>query len=444
MAGARKAALKALLRVDSEGAYSNLVLDHILAEMKLEPRDRALATTIFYGVLERRITLDYVIRNYSSLPFKKISPVALELLRIGIYQILYLDKIPVSAAVNESVNLAKSNGAKRASGFINAVLRGFIRGGGAVPPFPANLSRLERLSVTYACPEWIISLWEKAYGRQTAAAVLESMLGRPDLFARANNTRVTEEQLIDRLSEEGIIAEPVVWPDHAVRLEKGLEVPASQCYREGFFHIQDLSSQILCALIDPQPGETVADVCAAPGGKSFTLAERMKNAGTLFSYDQYKQKVRLIREGAHRLYLSCIRADVRDAANPPVVPWQAHRVLCDVPCSGLGILRRKPEIRFKLPEPIDSLPDLQYLILCKSSDLVKNGGLLFYSTCTLNPSENGKVAERFLSEHTEFLPEKIDLPRDFPHAVEEPENQMTFLPHVHGTDGFFLAAFRKK
>ncbi|MFU0833097.1 MAG: 16S rRNA (cytosine(967)-C(5))-methyltransferase [Oscillospiraceae bacterium] len=444
MTGAREAALKALLRVNAEGAYSNLVLDHVLSGAQMEPRDKSLATTIFYGVLERRITLDYVIAHFSSIPLKKISPTALEILRIGVYQILYLTKIPFSAAVNESVQLAKTCGAKRACGFINAILRNFIRSGGKIPPFSSNTNEQKRLSVEYSCPEWLISLWNKAYGKETALQLLESLLQKPNLFARVNNTQVSEEQLIERLRQGGIAAERVAWPDHTLRFLNGIDVAESECYTEGLFHIQDLSSQILCALIDPQPGETVVDVCAAPGGKTFTIAERMENRGNVFAYDKYPKKVNLIREGARRLGLSCVKAGVRDAAAPKINPDKADRVLCDVPCSGLGVLRRKPEIRFKSPKPIDSLPDLQYLILCKSSELVKSGGLLFYSTCTLNPKENGAVARRFLASHSEFLPEPLLLPKNFRHAVEEPEYQMTFLPHMHGTDGFFLAAFRKK
>jgi 16S rRNA (cytosine967-C5)-methyltransferase len=303
---------------------------------------------------------------------------------------------------------------------------------------------MRRLSVEYSCPEWIISLWNRAYGERTALLLLKSMLQKPDLYARVNNTRIGEEQLIERLRSEGIGAVPAEWPDHAIRLERGMELTDSGCYRDGLFHVQDLSSQILCALIDPQPGETVLDVCSAPGGKAFTLAERMENRGRIFAFDKYPKKAGLIRAGARRLFLSCITAGVRDAADPKENPEPADRVLCDVPCSGLGVLRRKPEIRFKSPEPIDSLPDLQYLILCKSSELVREDGMLFYSTCTLNPAENGAVAERFLAGHGKFSPQPLALPQTMRRVLKEPENQMTFLPHVHGTDGFFVAAFRRK
>lgn len=439
---AREAALKALLHVDTEEGYSNLVLDHTLEEHPLGPRDRALATAIFYGVLERRITLDYTIARFSSLPLPKISPAVLEILRIGAYQILYLGKVPSSAAVSESVDLAKACGAKRAAGFVNAVLRSLLRAGGRVPPLPED--PLERLSVEHSCPEWLISLWQRSYGEETALRLLKSLSDRPDLFARVNNTLTDEEQLIGRLRAEGIGAESAGWPDHALRLKKAPELGRSGSFREGLFHIQDLSSQILCAMVDPQPGETVLDVCAAPGGKTFTLAERMGDSGTVLAFDKYPQKVGLIRSGAERLHLSCIRAGLRDAAGPETAPEPADRVLCDVPCSGLGILRRKPEIRYKSPFTIDSLPDLQYFILCKSSESVVGGGILFYSTCTLNPAENGRVADRFAAEHPDFAPLPLSVPEPLGRALEEPENQMTLLPYAHGTDGFFFAAFQKK
>lgn len=438
---AREAALKALLHVDTEAGYSNLVLDRTLEEHPLAPRDRALATAIFYGVLERRITLDYTIGRFSSLPLEKISPAALEILRIGAYQILYLEKVPASAAVSESVNLAKACGAKRAAGFVNAVLRSLLRAGGRVPPLPED--PLERLSVEHSCPKWLISLWRKSYGEDAALRLLKSLSDKPDLFARVNNTLADEEQLIGRLRAEGIEAERAGWPEFALRLKKAPELGRSGGFREGLFHIQDLSSQILCAMVDPRPGETVLDVCAAPGGKTFTLAERMGDSGTVLAFDKYPQKVGLIRSGAERLRLSCVRAGLRDAADPKSAPEPADRVLCDVPCSGLGILRRKPEIRYKSPFTIDSLPDLQYFILCKSSESVVSGGVLFYSTCTLNPAENGKVADRFAAEHPDFAPLPLPVPEPLGRALDEPENQMTLLPYAHRTDGFFFAAFKK-
>ena len=445
MEDARTAALKALLRVDGDGGYSNLVLDGTLGPSIADRRDKALATALFYGVLERRITLDYIIGLFSKTPLSKLSPVVLEILRIGVYQIFYLEKIPPSAAVSEAVNLAKRNGEAKASGFVNAVLRNLLRAGEKLPmPDPAK-EPLKSLSVKYSCPEWLIRLWRESYGESCTLGLLKSLLSKPPVFARVNNTRISEANLLERLNGEGMDAQRSDLLEDAVELKRMGGVRESESYREGFYHIQDLSSQICCALLDPRPGETVADVCAAPGGKTFTIAERMDNRGRVYAFDRYPERVKLIREGAVRLGLSCVEAGVRDAAAPADCPGRADRVLCDVPCSGLGILRRKPEVRYKLSATIDSLPDLQYLILCKSSELVGSGGLLFYSTCTLNPRENSEVAGRFLSEHEAvFEPFPLRLPEGIRRAVREPDSQLTLMPHENDTDGFFIAAFRKR
>lgn len=444
MENARSAALRALLRVELDKGYSNLVLDHALKSTPLNGSDRSLATALFYGVLERRITLDYYIGCFSKIPIKKMSPKTREILRMGVYQLLFLEKIPAPAAVNECVELAKKNGEMRSSGFINAVLRNLLRKLGELPqPDPAK-EPLRYLSVKYSCPEWLISLWREAYGEPVTVRLLESLTEKPDVFIRVNNTLVTEEQLVERLSGENIRAERVGWPSGALRLKTPGEIGRSSCYGEGLFHVQDLSSQICCTMLNPQEGESVLDVCAAPGGKTFTLAELMNGRGKVTAFDKYEGKVKLIREGAERLHLSSVSASVRDAAEPGKDLEPADKVLCDVPCSGLGVLRRKPEIRYKLAPALDSLPDLQYLILCRTSELVKKGGTLFYSTCTLNPRENSGVARRFLSEHADFEPLALSLPEQEVRAIAEPENEWTLMPYANGTDGFFLAAFCRK
>ncbi len=445
MDDARAAALAALLHVDVNEGYSNIVLNKILSSFSLEPRDKALTSAIFYGVLERRITLDYFISRFSKMPLKKLSPQVLEILRMGAYQILYLDKIPKSAAVNESVILAKENNDVKASGFINAILRSLIRNLESLKIPDAEKDPLLFLSVQYSCPQWLITLWQKSYGEECALRLLESTFSKPPVFARTNNICISEENLMEKLRAEGVKATTVTWLDQAVKLQQTGAIGQSESYREGLLHIQDLSSQLCCFLFHPLPGERVIDVCSAPGGKAFTMAELMENKGELLAFDKYKGKVNLIRQGAQRLKLSMISAAVRDASAAEDDLAPADKVLCDVPCSGLGIIRRKPEIKYKLPSAIDSLPDLQYLILCKSSKLVKTNGTLFYSTCTLNPKENGEVAERFLRNNHDFEPLPLKLPDQVCHAVEgEPENQLTLMPHVHGTDGFFIAAFRRK
>lgn len=445
MAGARSAALKALLRVEKEDAYSNLVLDSVLESSGLDSRDQALATTIFYGVLEHQITLDYILGAYSRTPVKKLSPVVLEILRIGLYQLKYLEKIPPSAAVNECVALAKKNGEFRAAGFVNAVLRSFLRNPEKARLPDKNREPLRYRSVLYSCPEALVEFWQKQYGTEIADKILEGSSAKPDFFIRVNNIRISEQELLERLQAEGIEAEPVPWLEGALRVVKNAAgLKQFSGYREGLFHVQDLASQICCHVLDPQPGERIADVCAAPGGKTFTIAERMENRGEVISCDVYPQRTQLIASGAQRLGLTAVHTQTRDAANPQGNLPAMNRVLCDVPCSGLGVIRRKPEIRYKFPLTIDSLPDLQYRILCKSAALVADGGVLVYSTCTLNPAENSAVAERFLREQEGFEPLALRLPDNIVHVVDEPEYQLTLIPELHGPDGFFIAAFQKR
>lgn len=441
MKNARLTALKALLRVEEDNGYSNLVLDHQLDHAGLDSRDAAFASALFYGVLERRLTLDYQISHYSKLPLPRMTAVVREILRLGFYQLLYLDKVPQSAAVNESVNLTRQLRQERAAGFVNGILRSFIRDG-----CPCRLPKeaaKNYLSVKYACPQWIIDLWTASYGKETTLALLESLAGRPPLTIRVNSCKISRDDLIRELEKEGVEAKTVSGIAQALTLERSGSVEKLSAFQKGYFHVQDLASQMCCQALAPQPGERVYDVCAAPGGKTFTMAELMENRGELLAFDLYEPKVNLIQEGASRLGLSVISAQVRDAAHPEGALPPAQRVLCDVPCSGLGIIRRKPEIRYKNKNMLDSLPDLQYLILCISAKLTEKGGILLYSTCTLNPEENNQVARRFLKEHSEFEPYPIVLPPGLKRNGFELENEATLFAEKEGTDGFFIAGFRR-
>lgn len=440
IANARLVALQALLRVHKDDGYSNIVLNQALKKAGLSAKDAGFVSALFYGVLERRMTLDYRIQQYSKIPLKKISPDVLEILRLAFFQLCYMDKVPPSAAVNEAVALARLRRQEKAAGFINAVLRSFVRAG-LNAPLPEGDSR-RALSIRYSCPEWIIALWQNAYGQQTAKKLLEQLAGRPPLTIRVNNLKSSAEELSRELEGRGL-------PAKAANIEGALElkdtgsIEANAAFREGKFHVQDLASQICCLALGPRPGERVIDVCSAPGGKAFTIAERMENQGELLAFDLYEAKVNLIRDGARRLGITILKANVRDAANPETELPPADRVLCDVPCSGLGILRRKPEIRYKNSKSLDSLPDLQYRILRSSARLCKPQGVLLYSTCTLNPAENGRVADRFLREHPDFAPLPLLLPQQLIRNSFEPEHQLTLMPHLHGTDGFFLSAFKR-
>lgn len=252
---ARSVALSALLRVEVDEGYSNLVLDKALAASTLEPRDKALASAIFYGVLERRITLDYIIGQFSKTPIHKISPKVLEILRMGVYQILYLEKVPKSAAVNECVKLVKENNFAKASGFTNAILRSLIRENCKVQMPNPEKQPVQYLSVKYSCPEWLVSLWQTAYGEQHTLGLLESTMNKPPVFARVNNTLISEEDLLNKLGMEGMTAKPVSWLDFAVQLDNTGAISSSSSFQSGLFHIQDLSSQLCCSLLNPAAGK---------------------------------------------------------------------------------------------------------------------------------------------------------------------------------------------
>lgn len=443
MSNARLVAFNALLRVNNDNGYSNIILDKALCDSDLDNRDAALAASIFYGVIERRLTLDYIISKYSNVPRNKVLCETMELLRIGIYQIMFMDKIPDSAAVNECVKIAKKKKLFSSVGFINGILRNVSRNKDKIV-FPDKKDRVEYLKIKYSCPEWIINLWDNNYGEACTENILKSVMGRPGLTARVNNTHNSVEELILKLEESGVHAKSIDWIDNAIELENTGTISKLKSFNNGDFHIQDLASQFCCSVLSPRQGDLVLDVCSAPGGKTFTIAERMNNTGRVLSFDIYESKVSLIRGGSKRLGLSIIEANMRDAATSDFDLPMADRVLCDVPCSGLGIIRRKPEIRYKEVSTLKELYNIQYEILLNSSRFTKVGGILVYSTCTLNPLENNLVANRFLEENDNYVAYDINLPKNITRIYsEDRDNQITLMPHEHKTDGFFIAAFKR-
>lgn len=440
-ANPRMTAYRVLMQVEGEGGYSNISLDAALRRSRLEPRDRAFATRLVYGVLENCNYLDYIIRSCSNAG-ARIEPEIMCILRMALYQMTFLDT-PDSAAVNESVNLAKKLKLFRATGFINGLLRNYIRGGKKVKLPDERKEPDLYLSVKYSCPLWIVELWRGAYGNDICRSILSSLAERPPIFCRVNTTRVTAAELCRSFEAVGVKAEASqIIPDCLV-LENTGSVRELPQYEHGEFHVQDGSSQLCCLIAAPEIGDRVYDVCAAPGGKSFTMAELMDDKGEINSCDIHPHRVKLIADGAKRLGLDCIKAVVRDALNGDCV-HSADLVLCDVPCSGLGIIRRKPDIRRRPRSETEQLPELQYKILENSSRLVKEGGRLVYSTCTLNPAENCGVIDKFLGEHPEFEPCRIELPCGFERALDEPDYMITVFPHMEDTDGFFISTVRRR
>lgn len=429
----REIAFEALNKIEKDGAYSNIALDSLLSKSTADTRDRSFVSGLFYGVIERKITLDYQISLYLSKPVSKLKPEVLTVLRMGAYQLLFMDKVPSSAAVNESVKIAKNNGLSFASGFINAVLRKIALNG---LKMPEDEESTEYLSVKYSCPQWLINKWIKEYGRQDTEGILKSSLGACGNYIKVNSLLIGEDELIEILDSEGVKAKKTKIKG-CLRIDFcGKSVEKLDSFGRGLFHVQDAACQLCVKALKAKAGDTVFDLCAAPGGKSYSIAENMNNEGRVISFDIHEHRVELIKNGAERLGLTCVKAKIGDATVYNESLGQADAVLCDVPCSGFGIIGKKPEIKYKDPDETKSLPKIQLDILSNGSRYVKIGGRLVYSTCTLSHSENQKVCKRFLLENSNFKSVK-------PLEDYSDENFITLLPHKDDTDGFFFACFER-
>ena len=432
LGNARKTVLKLLTKLDKNASYSNILLDDTLEKSDLSMQDKKFASALFYGVLERKITLDAVIKYYSKRPADKLNIQVRNILRMAIYQLCYMDSVPDSAAVNEAVKLSKSSRNPAVSGFVNGLLRSFIRDEKKIP-FGKSIT--EKLSVEYSCPEWLIDKWLNEYNDDVTLSMLKTSLGQAQTTVRVNNTKCTVNEFIDELNEAGISCDINPCTDNAVDLFSGGAVERLDSYKYGHFHVQDLSSQLCCKALDPKEDDTVLDICAAPGGKSFTIAEMMNNKGKVLSFDLHENRVRLIRQGASRLGLTIIEADLNNGKEYNENIPKADRVLCDVPCSGLGVIRRKPEIKYKNPEDFEKLPEIQYSILSASANYVKAGGVLVYSTCSLSRAENDDVVERCIENNNDFEPCELD-ENIF---GESCGYKVSITPDKFSSDGFFIA-----
>ena len=428
----RKTALTALSEVTENEGYSNIVIDKAIRAAELSPRDAALTSTIFYGVLEKRLTLDFYIRKFLAKPKQKLDGTVLNILRIAVYQMMYLDRVPDSAAVNEAVLCAAEYRRGQYKNFVNGVLRSFARGWHEV------IIPEDDLSVRYNIPQPIIESFKKDYGETVCIDLLKAMSERAETYIRINPLKTTADDLIQSLPEN--TAEKAVL-QNALCVHGTGDVTGLPGFAEGKFHVQDLSSQLLCAFVSPQPGERLADVCAAPGGKSFAAAIAMENRGSITSCDLHAHKIALIAAGAERLGISIIEAKAQDAAAfCPEWEQAFDAVIADVPCSGLGVIRKKPDIRYKSPKELAQLPLIQRAILENAASYVRPGGTLVYSTCTVLPEENEDVTGDFLDQHPEFEPVRTV----FPLPVGPCPGQVTLWPQRHGTDGFYICRMRRK
>lgn len=418
----RSLALKVLERVDG-GQYANLALDAALNRSALSPEDRALATTLVYGVLEKRVRLDYAIASFAARPLDTLSPGVPNLLRLGLYQICFLQRIPDHAAVNETVALAS----RKSAGFVNAILRTAIRRGKELP-LPPEGATADFLSVRYSVCRPLAERLLSDLGADRTISFLRALEVPPPLTLRVNTLRISRKELTDRLLHAGFDVRPSVRSRSGIVLLGGAAVRSLPGFDEGLFFVQDEASQLAVEALDLQPGMRAIDVCACPGSKTFGMAIEMQNAGELLACDLHRSKLSLVSGGAERLGINILSVMQRDARGA-LPEWEggADRVLCDVPCSGFGVIGKKPELRRKDPQESAGLPDIQQAILCRSATLLRRGGRLVYSTCTVLPAENGENVARFLAAHADFR------------LVSE----CTLFPDTDGTDGFFIAVLER-
>ena len=432
---AREAALRALVACEQQGAWSDGFLKKILRTAGLDSRDAALTTRLCFGVLQNRLLLDYYLGKLSTVKLEKMEPAVRNALRLGAYQVLFLDRVPDHAAVSEAVDLARKGSKNpRSAGLVNGVLRSLVRQKDSLEP-------PEDPAVRYSHPQWLADLFTRRLGREEAAALMAANNGEPPTCAQVNTTRATVEEVTDSLRTEGVEVQPHPWLPNCLLLSHTGSLEELTAFRDGLFYIQDAAAKLAVLAADPREGMDVLDACAAPGGKSFAAAIAMDGRGKVVSCDIHPHKMDLIRAGAKRLGLDCITAQVLDGKECKEEYLDGFDlVLADVPCSGLGIIRKKPDIRYKDPKPLEGLPRVQKAILDNVCRYVKPGGVLLYATCTLLERENEDVVRAFLDKHKDFTLERFQLPGDFEGARE---GMVTCWPHRHGTDGFFFAKLRR-
>lgn len=422
MKNIREIVLLSLEKSFADGKYSNLEADYIIRKENLEERDRAFFQALYLGVIERKITLDYLIARLSTVPVNKMEDKILVLLEMGLYQLLYMEKIPSRAVLFESGELAKKY-SRGAQGLVNGILRTADERRDALFEL-LNLPGKKGLSLRFSYPRWLVSLWQEAYGKEKCLAILEAQNQKPSLTIRVNETKISTESFLSLLEKEKIPFHISPLAEKAVVIEKGMHPSRLPGYEEGFFFVQDAAAQRAMEKLGAKPQEVILDLCAAPGGKSFTAAIQMENSGRILSFDLHEKRLSHIQGGAEKLGLSIIEAAQKDSAIPdPALFGIADRVICDVPCSGYGVIAKKPDIRLKTKESAALLPEIQKSILECAAQYVKKGGVILYSTCTLNPQENEEITDAFLASRPAF---------------SRKEKSETVFPRGGENDGFFI------
>ena len=437
---ARRLAFKTLYDIERNKNYSNISINKNFKDIDISDQEKGLATELIYGVIENKYYLNYIIDKLSKIKSKKMSTYVKISLWLGIYQILFLDSIKDHAAVNESVALIKKYD-KKSSGFVNAILRNVIRNKENIIEIDKK-DIVEYLSIKYSYNQWLIRKWIEEFGQEFTEDLLEANSEKPNLYIRANTLKINRDELINKLREQGIDCSKVNGIDEAIMVKNLKNIENNKLFKEGYFTVQDISSMLVGKVTNPKEEKLVLDVCSAPGGKTTHLGTIMKNTGQVISRDIFDHKLKLINNTVKRLGLKNIKVENFDALNIDENSIDKFDyVICDVPCSGMGIIKRKPEIKFKKEEEIKDLPIIQKKILNNASKYVKLGGNLIYSTCTIHDEENINIVKEFLNinDNFELVPiDEVNVDLD-----NQDKGYIKIYPNIHGMDGFFIAKLKR-
>lgn len=435
---AREIALKILYKIDKENAYSNIVLDSVLSGYNLDARDKAFIAQLVYGTITYKITIDYIISKHSKIKIKKISDWILNILRLGVYQIIFLDKIPKRAVVNESVNLAKKYGHTKASGFVNAMLKNISENELDELVFS---SEIDEICIMTSHEKWFVEKLIDEYGIDSARKICQYNNIEPPVYIRVNTLKTSIDELKNELDKLNIKYEVGIVPN-TLKIDRLYGLLDSELFKNGFLSIQDNAASLSSYILNPIEGETILDMCSSPGGKTAHIAEMMNNKGSIIACDVYENRLSLVEKTVKRLGITCIRTKLNDGTklNNEFID-KFDKVLVDAPCSGLGVIRRKIDIKYQKEEQdINEIKNIQYAILKNASKYVKIGGNIVYSTCTIFKEENDDVINKFLKENSNF--KLIDISDKIENNINK-NGCIQVLPHIHNLDGFYIAKLER-
>jgi 16S rRNA (cytosine967-C5)-methyltransferase len=437
---ARKLAFKTLYDIERNKNYSNISINKNFKNIDISDQEKGLATELIYGIIENKYYLNYIIDKLSKIKSKKMSTYVKIALWLGIYQIVFLDSIKDHAAVNESVTLIKKYD-KKSSGFVNAILRNIIRNKGTIMEIDKE-DIVDYLSIKYSYNPWLIRKWIEDFGQEFTEDLLEANSEKPNLYIRVNTLKIGKDELIDKLNSQGITCSKVNGIDEAIMVKNLKNIENNKLFKEGYFTVQDISSMLVGKVTNPKEGKLILDICSAPGGKTTHVGALMKNTGKVVARDVFEHKLKLIDKTVKRLGLKNIKIENFDALKLDENSISKFDyVISDVPCSGMGIIKRKPEIKFKNEEELKELPIIQKNILNNASKYVKIGGNLIYSTCTIHDEENINIIKEFLesNDNFELVPiEEVNIDLD-----NQDKGYIKIYPNIHGMDGFFIAKLKR-